>query len=43
LFERIISVDVEFTKNEDPDRAIVLQLCVEDQCLVYHITTVKQK
>ena len=34
-----IGVDVEYTReDEPPQRAAVLQLCVEDLCLVYHIT-----
>ncbi|XP_073353797.1 uncharacterized protein [Aegilops tauschii subsp. strangulata] len=35
---RIIGVDVEFTKEDEPPRMVaILQLSVEDLCLVYHI------
>ncbi|XP_073363652.1 uncharacterized protein [Aegilops tauschii subsp. strangulata] len=39
-YPRIIDVDVEFTKEDEPPQmAAVLQLSVEDLCLVYHIAT----
>jgi hypothetical protein len=38
LYPSFISVDVEFTrKDEPPQMAAVLQLCMEELCLVYHI------
>ncbi|XP_020163418.1 uncharacterized protein [Aegilops tauschii subsp. strangulata] len=34
-----IGVDVEYTReDEPPQRAAVMQLCMEELCLVYHIT-----
>ncbi|KAF7074961.1 hypothetical protein CFC21_079767 [Triticum aestivum] len=39
MLPRSIDVDVEYTsEDEPPQMAAVLQLCVEDLCLVYHIT-----
>ena len=39
LYPQYIGVDVEYTReDEPPQRAAVLQLCVEELCLVYHIT-----
>ncbi|XP_073360089.1 uncharacterized protein [Aegilops tauschii subsp. strangulata] len=38
LYPSFIGVDVEFTsEDEPPQMAAVLQLCVEELCLVYHI------
>ena len=38
LYPSFIGVDVEFTKKDEPPQmAAVLQLCVEELCLVYHI------
>ncbi|VAI57199.1 unnamed protein product [Triticum turgidum subsp. durum] len=38
LYPSFIRVDVEYTsKDEPPQMAAVLQLCVEELCLVYHI------
>ncbi|VAI05540.1 hypothetical protein VPH35_072797 [Triticum aestivum] len=38
LYPRFIGVDVEFTRRDEPlQMAIVLQLCMEELCLVYHI------
>ncbi|XBH91577.1 hypothetical protein VPH35_082927 [Triticum aestivum] len=38
LYPSFIRVDVEFTKDDEPPQmAAVLQLCVEELCLVYHI------
>ena len=38
LYPSFIGVDVEFTSDEKPPQmAAVLQLCVEELCLVYHI------
>ncbi|XBI91034.1 hypothetical protein VPH35_028490 [Triticum aestivum] len=40
LYPRLIGVDVEYTsKDEPPQMAAVLQLCIEELCLVYHIAT----
>ena len=40
LYLSFIRVDVEYTnKEEPPQMAVVLQLCVEKLCLVYHITS----
>ncbi|XBJ19065.1 hypothetical protein VPH35_010101 [Triticum aestivum] len=40
MLSRLIAVDVEYTReDEPPQKAAVLQLCVEDLVLVYHITT----
>ena len=37
---RIVGVGVHYTsEDEPPQMAAVLQLCVDDLCLVYHITT----
>ena len=39
LYPQYIGVVVEYTReDEPPQRAAVLQLCVEELCLVYHIT-----
>ncbi|VAH64250.1 unnamed protein product [Triticum turgidum subsp. durum] len=39
LYPHYIGVDVEYTREDQPlQRAAVLQLCVEELCLVYHIT-----
>ncbi|XBI96681.1 hypothetical protein VPH35_032932 [Triticum aestivum] len=39
LYPSFIGVDVEYTNQEEPPQmAAVLQLCVEELCLVYHIT-----
>ncbi|VAH81066.1 unnamed protein product [Triticum turgidum subsp. durum] len=38
LYPSFIGVDVDYTsKDEPPQMAAVLQLCVEELCLVYHI------
>ena len=38
MFPQSIGVDVEYTReDEPPQKAAVLQLCVEDLVLVYHI------
>ncbi|XBH99199.1 hypothetical protein VPH35_128588 [Triticum aestivum] len=40
LYPRFIGVDVKFTRRDEPPQmAIVLQLCMEELCLVYHIAT----
>ena len=39
MLSRSIGVDVEYTREDEPPQmAAVLQLCVEDLVLVYHIT-----
>ncbi|KAI5005346.1 hypothetical protein ZWY2020_032589 [Hordeum vulgare] len=39
MFDRIIGVDVEYTREDKPNRrAAVLQICVEEMVLVFHIT-----
>ncbi|KAI4999018.1 hypothetical protein ZWY2020_057478 [Hordeum vulgare] len=39
MYPRYIGVDVEYiTEDEPPQRVAVLLLCVEELCLVYHIT-----
>ncbi|KAI4971110.1 hypothetical protein ZWY2020_002024 [Hordeum vulgare] len=39
MFDMIISVDVEHTREDEPNqRAAVLQLCLEEMVLVFHIT-----
>ncbi|XP_073358018.1 uncharacterized protein [Aegilops tauschii subsp. strangulata] len=39
LYPSFIGVDVEYTsKDEPPQMAAILQLCMEELCLVYHIT-----
>ncbi|XP_073353627.1 uncharacterized protein [Aegilops tauschii subsp. strangulata] len=38
LYPSFIGVDVEFTSDDEPPQmAAVLQLCIEELCLVYHI------
>ncbi|VAI28141.1 unnamed protein product [Triticum turgidum subsp. durum] len=37
-FRRIVGVGVHYTnEDEPPQMAVVLQLCVDELCLVYHI------
>ena len=38
---KLVGVDVEYTHYMKPQRAAVLQLCVEKECLVYHISIAK--
>ena len=39
-FRRIVGVGVHYTnEDEPPQMAAVLQLCVDELCLVYHIAT----
>ena len=40
---KLVSIDVEYTHYVKPQRAAVLQLCVEKECLVYHISTAKDR
>ncbi|VAH45712.1 hypothetical protein VPH35_028632 [Triticum aestivum] len=43
LYSSFIGVDVEYTDEEKPPHmATVLQLCVEELCLVYHIAAATQ-
>ncbi|XP_073367871.1 uncharacterized protein [Aegilops tauschii subsp. strangulata] len=38
LYPRFIGVDVEYTREDEPPQmAAVLQLCMEELCLVYHL------
>ena len=38
MYPRFVGVDVEYTRDDEPPQyAAVLQLCVEELCLVYHI------
>ena len=42
-YPHIISVDVEFTKDDEPlQMAVVLQIGVEGLCLVYHIAAARK-
>ncbi|KAI4988517.1 hypothetical protein ZWY2020_030147 [Hordeum vulgare] len=39
MFDKIIDVDVEYTREDEPNqRAAIMQLCVEEMVLVFHIT-----
>ncbi|XBH99982.1 hypothetical protein VPH35_129170 [Triticum aestivum] len=40
---KLVSIDVEYTHYVKPQRAAVLQLCVEKECLVYHISAAKDR
>ena len=40
---KLVGVDVEYTHYVKPQRAAVLQLCVEKECLVYHISAAKDR
>ncbi|XP_073363046.1 uncharacterized protein [Aegilops tauschii subsp. strangulata] len=40
---KLVSIDVEYTHYVKPQRAAVLQLCVERECLVYHISAAKDR
>ena len=40
---KLVSVDVEYTHYVKPQQAAVLQLCVEKECLVYHISAAKDR
>ena len=40
MLRRIVGVGVHYTNaDEPPQKAAVLQLCVDELCLVYHIAT----
>ncbi|XBI66448.1 hypothetical protein VPH35_046022 [Triticum aestivum] len=38
---KLVGIDVEYTHYVKPQRAAVLQLCVEKECLVYHMCAAK--
>ncbi|XP_020183153.1 uncharacterized protein [Aegilops tauschii subsp. strangulata] len=38
---KLVGTDVEYTHYVKPQRSAVLQLCVEKECLVYHISAAK--
>ncbi|KAE8788774.1 hypothetical protein D1007_37137 [Hordeum vulgare] len=39
MIDGIIGVDVEYTREDEPNqRATVLQLCLEEMVLIFHIT-----
>ncbi|XBI27596.1 hypothetical protein VPH35_052058 [Triticum aestivum] len=40
---KLVGIDVEYMHYVMPQRAAVLQLCVEKECLVYHISTAKNR
>ncbi|VAH77176.1 unnamed protein product [Triticum turgidum subsp. durum] len=40
---KLVGVDVEYTHYVKPQRAAVLQLCVEKECLAYHISAAKDR
>ena len=40
---KLVGVDVEYTHYVKPQRAAVLQICVEKECLVYHISAAKDR
>ncbi|XP_073363388.1 uncharacterized protein [Aegilops tauschii subsp. strangulata] len=40
---KLVGVDVEYTHYVKPQRAAVLQLCIEKECLVYHISAAKDR
>jgi hypothetical protein len=40
---KTVGVDVEYTHYEEPQKAAVLRLCVEHECLVYHISAAKDR
>ncbi|XBJ18462.1 hypothetical protein VPH35_009622 [Triticum aestivum] len=40
---KLVGVDVKYTHYVKPQRAVVLQLCVEKECLVYHISAAKDR
>ncbi|XP_020189573.1 uncharacterized protein [Aegilops tauschii subsp. strangulata] len=40
---KLVGVDVEYTHYVKPQRTAVLQLCVEKECLVYHISAAKDR
>ena len=40
---KLVGIDVEYTHYVKPQRAAVLQLCIEKECLVYHISAAKDR
>ena len=40
---KLVSVDAEYTHYMKPQRAAEHQLCVEKECLVYHISAAKDR
>ncbi|VAH75853.1 unnamed protein product [Triticum turgidum subsp. durum] len=40
---KLVGVDVKYTHYQKPQHAAVLQLCVEKECLVYHISAAKDR
>ena len=40
---KLVGVDVEYTHYEKQQRVAVLQLCIEKECLVYHISAAKDR
>ncbi|XBI92352.1 hypothetical protein VPH35_029436 [Triticum aestivum] len=40
---KLVGVDVEYTHYEKPQHAVVLQLCIQKECLVYHISAAKDR
>ena len=40
---KLVGVDVKYTHYVKPQRAVVLQLCVEKESLVYHISVAKDR
>ncbi|VAI75454.1 unnamed protein product [Triticum turgidum subsp. durum] len=40
---KLVGVDLEYTHYMKPQRAAVLQLCVEKECLVHHISAAKDR
>ena len=40
---KLVGVDVEYTHYVKPQQAAVLQLCIEKECLVYHISAAKDR
>ncbi|VAI87266.1 unnamed protein product [Triticum turgidum subsp. durum] len=40
---KLVGFDVEYTHYVKPQRVAVLQLCIEKECLVYHISVTKDR
>ncbi|XBI46684.1 hypothetical protein VPH35_110863 [Triticum aestivum] len=40
---KLVGIDVEYTHYMKPQRAAVLQLCIEKECLVYHIAAANDR
>ncbi|VAH45730.1 unnamed protein product [Triticum turgidum subsp. durum] len=41
MLVKLVGIDVEYMHYMKPQRAAVLQLCIEQECLVYHISAAK--